>query len=148
MHKVILMLLLAVVSSSALATNWAYVGEVDTALVYVAVDSTRYTGYVAKVWVLYDYKAAHHLKLEDDKYYWSVKAQQEFDCKEKRSRILYLAWYSGEMGKGNNVKSKATPKMNWTPVIPESFGESLWKWECGSGSKEELELISRDRENE
>ncbi len=44
MKKLLLTLLLAVVSSSVMATNWALVGGIDIASVYVAVDSTRYTG--------------------------------------------------------------------------------------------------------
>src|SRR5215470_13384974 len=30
--------------------------------------------------------------------YSSIKFQEEFDCSQKRFRVLYLGWYAGNMG--------------------------------------------------
>lgn len=39
----------------------------------------------------------------DGKAYLSAKTQNEYDCKDERSRSLFFSWHSGRMGDGSAV---------------------------------------------
>jgi len=64
-----------------------------------------------------------------DKLYLSTQRQIEFDCKQERSRVVYLSFHSGQMGSGDVIYA-ADPKDTWAPVSPGSVNEGAWKIAC------------------
>jgi len=82
MHKAILIMLLAVVSSSAMA-EWVSLGESgDKTLTNYADPATiRKSGNRVKMWSLYDFKTVQVR-------FRSVRLQIEYDCKEEEYRVF------------------------------------------------------------
>lgn len=130
MRKVILMLLLAVVSNSAIA-EWIGVGSSDGIDIYVDKTTIRKNGSMVKMWSLNDYKTVHKdAYFSEGNAYLSIASQGEYDCKGEQARLLSFASYSKNMGYGNAVYSH-TDNYIWEPFVPESITEALWKFACG-----------------
>jgi len=130
MHKVILGILLAVMSGSAMA-EWV---EVDTSrrvglTTYADPTTIRKFGNKAEMWVLYDYKTA---QTNARKPYRSIKGQWRYDCKEEQQQPIYEIKLSENMGKGEVIgKAIYKESVKWLPVLPESIGMVYWKLACG-----------------
>jgi hypothetical protein len=127
MRKAILMMLLAVASSSALA-EWVEVFRDEAVTVYADPSTVRKAGNMVKMWVLYDYKSVQ--SSNSSKPYRSSRKQSEYDCKEAQSRILSLTAHSGNMAEVDTVFSLSKPE-EWEPVPPSSLAELMWKIACG-----------------
>jgi len=128
MRKPILMMLLAVVSSSA-AAGWGVVGKNDGGTAYADPATIRKAGNIVTMWTLLDFKTAN-VEAESGNRYMSAKSQNEYDCKEKRTRRLVVSYHSGNMGDGRAVHSNSESG-KWVPVPPDSGFELLWKSACG-----------------
>ena len=61
---------------------------------------------------------------------FSSRAQNEYDCKEKKMRQLFYSLYSGSMGKGKMEHSNSE-HLKWMPVQPGSMEEAMWTVACG-----------------
>jgi hypothetical protein len=125
MHKAILMMLLAIVSSSATAVEWIEVDFDGNVTVYADLATIRKVGDRVKMWILIDYKTA-----QAGNPYMSIRGQSEFDCKRERMRSLFLSFYSSNMGRGHVVDSDDDPA-KWKRVTPGSIDDSLWQIACG-----------------
>lgn len=134
MRKVILMTILAVVigvtgCSSTPAkekmAEWVKAGGNEESTVYVDTANIQRAGNMVKMWQLIDFKTA---KKDFGDWYMSAKLQNEYDCKEKRWRSLYLIQSSGNMGEGEPVYTQ-TVFGKGEPVTP--IDEVLWKIACG-----------------
>jgi len=128
MYKAILMTLLAIVSSSAMA-EWVYVTKTEkkTAEAFTAyADPTtiRKTGNRVKMWVLYDYKTVQKLGVI------SAKQKNEYNCKEKQSRQLFLSGYSGHMTDGETVLIHNEPDDHWKRAPLGSVLEAVLEFAC------------------
>lgn len=130
MRKVIWTMLLAVVSTSAMA-EWTRVDSNEDGTSYVDLATIRKEGDRTKVWVLFDKKTAQTI---DSGTFLSTKRQHEFDCKEGLSRYLNFAFHSENMGGGKAIYAGSEPG-KWSPVTPGSIKESQWKTVCGQMSK-------------
>jgi len=129
MHKAVLMMLLAVVSNSAMA-EWVEVGvNDDGATVYADPDTFRRAGKRAKMWILVDYKTAQVIAGE---LYMSRTSLHEYDCKDEQHRILSASFYSKNMRRGNTVATESNRNSGkWAPNPPGTVAKSLWKTACG-----------------
>jgi len=125
MRKITLMILLAVVSNSAMA-DWANVARNENTAIYVDQDSVEKTGDMAKMWHLTDYNNSHK---DMGEAYLSMKDQNEYDCKEMKFRRRASSQHSKNMGGGKVVYSD-TFITKWKPVQPDSGTEILWKFAC------------------
>jgi len=126
-RKTILVLLLAVVSSSASA-EWVRVSVSDAGNTYVDPATILRAGDKATMSEMTDYKQI----IADSEFpYRSVKRQYEFDCKRRQLRALSMASYSGHMAKGDEVVAATSPAGEWAPVGSGSVGEIMWKVACG-----------------
>ncbi len=128
MYKVILMMLLTVMSSSAMA-EWV---EVDTnygdgLTAYADPVTIRKLGNIVKIWILYDYTMA---QTNARKPYLSIKARWKCDCKEEQIQILYQLLFTANMSEGKVVRSLGLHNNKWQPVVPGSMKEILWKFAC------------------
>ena len=132
MRGFVLMLLLSVVSGSALA-GWVQVGNNADFNSYADPASIRKDGIKAmegskaKMLSLVDYTT---VLTKAGKSYASIKVQHEFDCRQEQIRILYSSVYSGHMGNGVEVEGRYQPE-NWRPIPTRSLEEILWKVACG-----------------
>lgn len=81
MRKTLLLILLAVVSSSVSA-EWVEVGGSDTEnfTSYADPATIRKSDNMVMMWSLLDYDTAH---VHEGKTYLSIKAQFEYDCKDE-----------------------------------------------------------------
>ena len=103
MPKLLLVLLLTVLSTSAMAA-WIKVGSNDTLNFDYYVDTaTSKEGNKVKMWDIKDFKTAQ--TATDGQKYRSVKLQREYDCKGAKDRILNLSIHSGNMGEGKVISS-------------------------------------------
>lgn len=129
MRKAILMMLMALVSSNALA-EWVQVGNVETSAVYANPASIRRAGNRAKMWTLLDFKTTQQDSTNPRNGHLSEIARFEYKCEEQRARRLYYSWHSGNMGRDTVVSSDADPT-KWSPVPRGTIQEDLWKLACG-----------------
>ena len=125
MHKAILMMLLAAVSSSAKA-EWVEIGTTNKSTVYADPTTIRKLGNKVKMWALLDYSTAQEA---GSKPYMSVRIQNEYNCKEETDRQIYATTFSGNMAGGHTINRQGGKK--WEPVAPRTIGETLWKFACG-----------------
>jgi len=129
MRKTILLVLLAIVSGSAMA-EWREIGGNDKYTVYVNPKIYWKDGKTAKMWHLFDYKALRSSNCHID--YISSIMRYEYDCKQQRFRSIYLSAHSEHMGKGLSSVVQANPYPDkWEPVVPGSFGQKLFNMACG-----------------
>lgn len=129
MHKAVLSLLLAMVSSSAIA-EWELLGTDGngTATVYADSSAIYKRDGVVKIWTMIDFKKPANLS--DGKQFLSWKTQYEFDCKRKRSRTLAATMHSENMGGGELTNHLDFESPAWAGVPPDSNGEVLWIYAC------------------
>ena len=125
MKKLLLTLVLAVVSSSAMA-EWVKVSEDKLVTVYADPTTIRKLGNKVKMWVLVDYK-----KDEEEFGILSARLKEEYDCKEKKQRILFMAFYSGHMGKDETVEILSEPEGSWQQPLVGDLAEALLEFACG-----------------
>jgi hypothetical protein len=133
MRKIILMLLLAVVSSSAMAewifdgeAEWIYVGRTDESTVYFNSAKVLKTGNRTIMWELFDYE----IPQKDIAPHLSEISQIEFDCKEELYRGLDVSYYSKPMGAGKPVYAEKIDSMGWHRILPDSIIETIFKQAC------------------
>lgn len=136
MTKVILMLILVGVSTNAMA-EWVLLEvHADSAnnksdksfVIYADPASIHKMGEKVKLWVLYDYRKPVTMF---NKTFRSIKMQWEIDCKGEQYSIPYVLYTSLDMGKGEIVFDADTSGKKATPVVPDSFGESVFEYACG-----------------
>jgi len=103
--------------------------------VYVDPDTIRREGNLVTLWQLIDFKlmqgnagigpfgfGPHR--------FFSTKTHKEFDCAEKRLRLLAFTEFSRRMGTGIAANGYVD-KDNWLPVKPDSINHALWEVACG-----------------
>jgi hypothetical protein len=125
MRIAILVLLLAVVSNSAMA-EWVSLGVKRDNTIYANPDTVR-SGNNVKMSVLWKYKTARYAG--NGKKYMSSVHQVEFDCKEKQFTIRAINQYAGNMGEGDMVYSHNFNN-KLTPIPPGSVVETEFKYAC------------------
>ncbi len=127
MPKAILILLLAVVSNGA-AAEWVNVSTDDSGFTIYADPSTiRKVGNRVKMWVLFDYRIA---TLDAGDKIMSKRKHEEYDCKKRQIRLLYLSKHSGRFTEGKVVYLNDIPYNKWMPIVPGSVLEDLWRYAC------------------
>lgn len=143
MRKIILVLLLAM-SSNAMA-EWVKITSIhsrespEIQIAYADPANIHKNGSLVKMWVLVDHQSGLSKKMENrlDKFFSrskdnitkSWKVEDEFDCKNKKLRMLSYTAYSEHMGNGEIIPNNMVTN-HWEPVIPESIGQALWKFAC------------------
>lgn len=127
MRKVILMVMLAAVSSNAMA-DWVRVNQDEEMTVYAHPSSIRNKSSKVKMWSLYDYQLEK--VLPSGKSYQSMKVQEEYDCKREETRTLGISFHAGNMSAGEVIFT-GSKAQGWKSVSPETAQESLFKYACG-----------------
>jgi hypothetical protein len=125
MHKIILMLLLAVTSHSAMA-DWVGLGSLDNYNVYADPTTIQKTGNGIKMWWLIDFKTSAS---GDSEPHMSMKTLSEFDCKKERLRNLSSSWHSEHMAEGKVVSSSSDIDI-WASRGTNPVNKALWEFAC------------------
>lgn len=125
MRKVILMMLLTVMSNSAMA-ELVNVGSNENTSIYVDTATIHRAGNMAEMSHLTDFSTPNK---DMGEYYKSTRDQNEYDCKEAKWRRRAFSEYSKNMGAGKVVYSDSFTA-RWRPVPPDSGIEILWKFAC------------------
>jgi|TARA_B110000263_G_scaffold176488_1_gene154253 hypothetical protein len=128
MNKLLLILTLTIISSNVLA-DWTLVQTGKESDEYVDSATIRISGNLAKMWSLTNIsKNIKNIKPGEKAF--AVKTVREYDCKEHKSRALFVAWYNDYMGTGGIERSSESPDAKWKEVTP-GIRESCWKIACG-----------------
>ena len=103
--------------------------------VYVDPDTIRREGNLVTLWLLMDFKwmqgnvGMGRFGLDPSRFL-STKTQMQFDCAEKRLRLLAFTEFSRNMGTGIPADGYVD-KGNWVRVEPDSISQALWEVACG-----------------
>lgn len=125
MRKTILMLLLAAISSGAMA-EWVWVWiSTDGEKWYIDPQTIKKDGNLRRGWVLINEPAA-------DKDFGSLsnRALVAFDCKGERSSVLQISYHSEPMARGRLIDSFTFKDDDWHYNAPGTAGEAILKIVC------------------
>ncbi|MFZ5522788.1 MAG: surface-adhesin E family protein [Pseudomonadota bacterium] len=125
MRKVILIMLLAVTSHSAMA-EWIGLGSRDNYTVYADPATIQKTDNGLTMWWLIDFKTSAS---GDSEPHMSMKTLSEFDCKEERLRTLSSSWHSEHMAEGKVVSSNSDIDI-WVSGGTSPVNKVLWEFAC------------------
>jgi len=103
--------------------------------VYVDPDTIRRVGNLVTLWQLIDFKLMQgNAGMGPLGYgphrFLSTKTHKEFNCAEKRLRLLAFTEFSRRMGTGIAANGYVD-KDNWLPVEQASINHALWEVACG-----------------
>ena len=103
-------------------------------MVYIDPTTIRRDGALVTLWQLTDYKVMQgnapfgRFMLGPHRFF-STKSHKEFDCVNKRVRLLASSEHSQHMGTGVQ-NAVAVAQGSGFPVEPDSINEALWKVAC------------------
>ena len=97
--------------------------------VYVDPDSIRREGNLVTMRQLINFKWMQGSARGPTRF-MSTETYKQFDCTEKRLRLLAFTEFSHRMGTGIRAAGYVD-KGNWIPVEPESINQALWEAGCG-----------------
>lgn len=118
--------LLVLLSSGPAYAEWVQIDTTDEGMsTYVDPTTIRRKGDLVKMWHMFDEKIADNFRGST---FLSIRAQNEYDCAEERSRRLASSYHSGNMGSGKVVATSDESK--WASVAPRSVGQALWAFAC------------------
>ena len=126
-------IILLFLSSAPVYAEWVAV-EKDNLLpglqtLYIEADTIRREGNLTTVWQLIDFKWMQGSARGPTRFS-STKTQKQFDCMEKRLRLLVFSEFSLQMGTGMR-NDGYVDKESWLAVEPESINYALWEIVCG-----------------
>lgn len=119
--------LLGTASFGAMA-EWTKIGADDQFTAYVDFSTIRRSGRMVKMWVLYDYKSPEKASFGN---FLSLRARQEYDCSDERSRVLDLSSHTERMGRGRTLVTDSTTGQ-WSSVAPRTPEKAFLIIACGS----------------
>ncbi len=111
------------------AAAWLRVGGNTNVVVYADPATITRRGHLARMANLLDFAAAQQDRSVGKKPYLSQREEREYDCPNERYRLLKFSLRAGRMFDGAAVRSKSDDG-EWSPVMPGSLGEALWKTAC------------------
>ena len=97
--------------------------------VYVDPDSIRREVNLVTLWQLIDFKWMQGSPRGPHRFL-STETHKQFDCAEKRLRLLAFTEFPRRMGTGIPADGYVD-QGNWIPVEPESINQALWEVACG-----------------
>jgi len=94
--------------------------------VYIDTESIHRNGDIVTLWALYDYMTIQSIVGGP---WLSSKTRREYDCVEKKVRLVGYMTFTGNMGSGEAVYSNST-QGGWEPIAPESIDGKVWEVAC------------------
>jgi hypothetical protein len=117
---------LAVTASVPAMADWESIGDQGPAEVFIDKTTITRSGDMATMWTLQELKTPGSA---GGATYVSLKRQDEFDCKNPRTRGVQIAASPQPKGEGKAVASEKGSG-TWTTIVPASTNELLWKIAC------------------
>jgi hypothetical protein len=96
--------------------------------VYIDPDTIRREGNLVTMWQLIDFKTMQGNRSPTR--FLSTKTHKQFDCAERRLRVLAFTEFSRRMATGIPADGYVDTG-NWIPVEPDSINHALWEVACG-----------------
>lgn len=96
---------------------------------YVEPDTVRREGNLVTMWQLVDFKWMQGSARGPTRFS-STKTHKQFDCVEKRVRLLAFTEFSLQMGTGIQ-NDGYVDKESWLAIEPASINYALWELACG-----------------
>ncbi len=124
------MLLLLAWCSAAAAAEWTALGRANE--IYAAFADTatiRRQGNMARMYGLYDFRRRDFTP--EGKGLFSTVVLREYDCGQRRVRLLSAIDFSGPMGAGTAVSTSDTPR-RWEAVVDGGIDELYWNAACSA----------------
>tara|TARA_B100000686_G_scaffold277648_1_gene297233 strand:+ start:560 stop:949 length:390 start_codon:yes stop_codon:yes gene_type:complete len=127
MKKLLVTLFLIFFSSNTLA-EWVLLQAGKESNEYIDSATIQSSGNLVKMWSLTN--ISKNIKnIRPGEKSFTIKAIHEYDCKEHKSRALFISWYNDYMGTGRIVRSSETPDAKWKN-IKLGIRKSSWKIAC------------------
>ena len=127
--KKLTLLLLLIVSTNVLS-EWTKVGENSEKTFYINYETIRnIENNNVKLWDLNDFKTERTIKTEG-KHFLSSKSHMRFNCNNETYSLLDIVFYSKNMGQGDLVH-RVFNNFYEMSVEPDSNDETLFKIACG-----------------
>ena len=124
--KRLVLVLLASSFSVSVAAEWVRIGETEYGAFFIDPETIRSNGHFRTVWVVTNMKR----QIVDGAR--SYRVQWEYDCKEERSRVLYLSGHSRPSADGETLFSSSAPQ-KWEPTPPHTPDALIREIVCSSG---------------
>ena len=120
-------LLLALWCAGAEA-DWTPVGQGDyIASAYADRDSIRRNGSMASMSGMYDFRRQDFTP--EGRGLFSTVVLREYDCAQRRVRLLSSIDFAGQMGTGGAVDTSARVG-RWEDIVPGALDEAFWNIAC------------------
>jgi hypothetical protein len=144
MRTIIFMMLLVVVSKSAMA-EWVMLGIIKdkSGTIYVDPDTIHKKDSKVKMWSLTDYWGTQ--KIDGLSPYLSTKTQEEYDCKGQQARTISFSLHSENMGGGKATNSLIPKSPEWIAIPPNSLVNARWKFACGAKSEKTAPQLDQEQ---
>lgn len=106
------------------SADWTYVDGGDGYDRYIERETIQRDGNLVRVWEVDDTAAPDSYGVH------SLRSRTEYDCEERKYRIVYLSAHSDHMTKGSVVFSGQLDG-EWKPVQEDTLGELSMDMACG-----------------
>jgi hypothetical protein len=110
--KTAILAFIALTFSASAAAEWVKVGLTDDYDVFIDPDTISAEGQFRKSWEIRNLKT-------QDRFGESDQYRMEYDCKDKRTRILYWSVHTGHFALGELTKL-ALEASHWHPIRPNT----------------------------
>ena len=120
---------LALAGGTALA-EWTAVGRANE--IYAAYADTgtiRRAGNLVTMQGLYDFRRQDYTP--DGRGLYSTAVLREYDCEQRRVRLMSSADLSGRMGAGEVVSTSSAPR-RWEAVVEGGIDDDFWQIACSA----------------
>lgn len=116
----------AALTGNAVA-GWTVIGENAEIAFYVDSDTIRRSGNTVKMWSLINYSAPQ--KLGKEKSFMSGVSLSEYDCGERKARVLQSTPFKGKMREGEALFTSNTVG-EWSYPLPGSVSYAELEIAC------------------
>lgn len=127
MRILVLIVALIALSTERALAEWTVGGNSEGLTYYIDRDSIQREGDSALMWNLTDYEKPQGWQGQA---FYSSKAQFEYDCIGRRTRVMEEAGFSEHMGKGAQTYTVHGPR-DWATAKPGSVAETRLGIACG-----------------
>lgn len=125
LNKICLAISLLIFSQYTYA-EWMEASSTNEYKAYVDIKSLGKLKDIVTMTSLYDFQKLQKIS---NKTFLSVKHIREYDCNEKRQRVIHSEFFELNMGKGK-LLGKTTKIYDWRDNGPNTVDEHLWQVAC------------------
>ena len=120
-----ILLLFALHSSQALATDWVEMHDFGEAKFFLRAPTPIFTGKPIRIWSMTSFRDD---QMSGNSVWRSKVTLEEYDCESENVSAKYVTFYPEAMAKGKPVYEM--PQDKHSPVQPGSFGRVLFEIVC------------------